>query len=129
MQLQQPSPELARQILSDVPYEDRLTAYKMRHGPGPQRRRLYSLEETSEFLSIDDGDTLQQLGGKGSVTDIDFVELQDWVAEVIGDQELAAAIHNEIVDADCYREKLQRIQPLLKLRVEQSKKVVNIHGD
>lgn len=129
MQLQQPSPELAKQILSDVSYENRLTAYKMRHGPGPQRRRLYSLEEASEFLSIDNADTLQQLGGKGSVADVDFVKLQNWIADVIGDQELATAINHEIADADCYREQLQRIQPLLESRVEQSKRVVNSYGD
>jgi hypothetical protein len=90
VELSKPSPALARRLLADLGWEDRLRGGCYNPMAGATQHFLYSLEDAANFL---DGDveTLSDRGS-GSVSTIDPAELVAWTSHTLGDAELAAAI-------------------------------------
>ncbi len=107
---QPPTKELARKILGEVEFQDRLIGHKMRRRMGPVPVSLYSFEEVVRFLAED-------------IPQIDLEDLHTWVGEKIGDRDLARAIEeisrNEMDDP----EKFLHIKGLMAARLGQSRRI------
>ena len=107
---QPPTRELARRILGEVDFQDRLIGHKMRMRMGPVSVSLYSFEEVVRFLNED-------------IPQMDLDKLQMWVEEKIGDKALALAIE-EIGRREMDEpEKLLHIRGLMMARLGQSRRI------
>jgi hypothetical protein len=107
---QPPTRELARKILGEVDFQDRLIGHKMRMRMGPVPISLYSFEEVVRFLTED-------------IPQMDLDALQAWVGEKIGDKDLARAIE-EIGRRELDEpEKLLHIRGLMTARLGQSRRI------
>lgn len=132
MTLSKPSPALARRLMSELGWEDRLggESYNLMGGHTPCF--LYNLEEAAHFLD-GDADRLSDRRS-GLVSTIDPAELVDWTKRTLGDEELAAAIAAVVAPlAACQdpvrrqHEELALIRPLKELllaRVAQCRQVL-----
>ena len=109
--LKPPSKELARKILAEVGFHDRLIGYRLHHRIGPAPVTLYSFEEVVGFLT----DASAQL---------DHRELTTWVREVISDPELAGEIKTIAEGNMNILEKTRRIGKLMGIRLIQCRRVV-----
>ena len=107
---QPPTKELAKRILGEVDFQDRLIGHKMRMRMGPVPVSLYSFDEVVRFLNED-------------IPQMDLDKLQAWVGEKIGDKDLARAIEEigrrEMDDP----EKLLHIRGLMMARLGQSRRI------
>jgi len=107
---QPPTRELAKKILGEVDFQDRLIGHKMRMRMGPVPVSLYSFEEVVRFLVED-------------IPQMDLERLQAWVGEKVGDKDLARAIGEigtrELDEA----EKLLHIRALMMARLGQSRRI------
>ena len=108
-----PTTDLAKRILADVAFPDRLIGHKMRRRMGPVPVSLYSFEEVVRFLSED-------------IPQMDLEDLQAWVRDKIGDEDLAKAIgeirRREMSDA----EKLLTVKGLMAARLGQSRRIQSL---
>ena len=106
---QPPTTELAKKILGEVDFQDRLVVHRMRRRMGPVPVSLYSFEEIVRFLTQD-------------IPQIDLDDLRTWIGEKIGDKDLARAIEEigrrEMDDP----EKLLHIRGLMAARLAQCKR-------
>jgi hypothetical protein len=107
---QPPTKELAKRILGEVDFQDRLIGHRMRKRMGPVPVSLYSFGEVVGLLTE-------------AFPQMDLDDLSMWVAEKIGDRELAWAIEEigrkEMDDP----EKLLHIRGLMAARLSQSRRV------
>ncbi|MDI3281340.1 MAG: hypothetical protein QJR13_08235 [Bacillota bacterium] len=117
--LSEPSRELALKLLREVEYEERLVGYKMSPATGNEQCSLYSLQEVADFLRMDSLEHYLLKGGHPFIGYIDLEELTRWVGEVLGDQELARALEEELKQGESYQSKVALVKPLLKQRLEQ----------
>ena len=110
---QPPTTELAKKILGEVDFQDRLIGHRMRRRMGPVPVSLYSFEEIVGFLTQD-------------IPQLDLDDLRTWVGEKIGDKDLARAIdeisRKEMDDS----EKLLHIKGLLAARLAQSRRIARL---
>ena len=104
--LSEPSRELARRILGDVEFENRLVAFRLHPRMGPAQVTLYSFGELADFFH----DPFPQL---------EIGELEQWMRKVIGDVELAEKIRSLAGSREGEREKLERLRRLLETRLVQ----------
>ena len=107
---QPPTRELARRILGEVDFQDRLIGHKMRMRMGPVPVSLYSFEEVVRFLTED-------------IPQMDLDKLQAWVGEKIGDKDLARAIREISTKELDEPEKLLHIRGLMMARLGQSRSI------
>lgn len=101
-----PSPELVRQLLTEVAYDRRLVGYRLHPRLGPTPVSLYSFAEVVGFLDEPH-------------PRLDFQQLQTWVAETLGDLELAATIAEQIAAGASGETTCRRLRDLLALRLSQ----------
>ena len=107
---QPPTKELAARILGEVDFQDRLIGYKMRRRMGPVPVSLYSFEQVVRFLTED-------------IPQIELDDLEAWVGEKIGDEDLARAI-GEIGRKELDElEKLLHVRGLMTARLGQSRRI------
>ena len=110
---QPPTTELAKKILGEVDFQNRLVGHRMRRRMGPVPVSLYSFEDIVRFLTQD-------------IPQMDLDDLKTWVGEKIGDKDLARAIEEigrkEMDDS----EKLQHIRGLMAARLAQSRRVARL---
>lgn len=111
--------EMANRLLGDVEYGSHLTGTKVHPMAGNSTYVLMNLQEAKDFLHIGSLESLVVLGGGGTVHYMDWVKLKKWVAEVLGDQELAGALGDEIDKGKCYAETMGPIRELLEERLAQ----------
>jgi hypothetical protein len=110
---QPPTTELAKRILEEVDFQDRLIGHKMRRRMGPVPVSLYSFEEVVRFLTED-------------IPQMDLDDLRAWVGEKIGDRDLAAAI-GEISRKEMDEpEKLLHVRGLMAARLGQSRRIARL---
>lgn len=109
--LNDPSKELARRIASELGFEDRLVGYSMKAHKGFMRIPLYSFEEVVGFLYT-------------PIPWMELPELETWVRETMGDQELADRIKEQIGKDAPDIEKTICIRDLMGQRLIQCKKAV-----
>jgi hypothetical protein len=107
--LSKPSRELAKRILSEVDFEERIEGFRLRERAGIIPTTMYSFVEVVGFLS----DEFPRM---------DFIELALWLEEVIKDHELSEKIREEAQSEVSDREKTLRIRDLMGIRLVQSKK-------
>ncbi len=106
-----PSKTLALKIVTEVGFEDRLTGYRLRQRSGLTAISLYSLEETLGLL-FDQHPRL------------DFVRLELWIRNVIGDIELSEKIR-VVSNTDCsVQVKSLKIRDLMSKRLVQCRQIV-----
>ena len=109
--LSEPTNALAKTILTEVGFEDRLIGYRLRERSGPMPMTLYSFEEVVILLS-DSGPR------------IEFNRLERWLRETMADDELADRI-KLLIDRDrSDYEKSVCIRNLMLERLIQCKKIV-----
>lgn len=123
MELSKPSQALARRLMSDLGWEERLRGECYNQMAGNTQHFLYSLEEAANFLD-GDADGLADRRS-GSVCTIDPGELIAWTKDTLGDEELATAIAATVAPlAACpdpilrQHEEVALIQPLKALLLD-----------
>ena len=117
--LTMPSDELARHLLSEVRYEDRLTGVSMHCLQGPTQANIYSLATAVRFLYMDDLDALRDPTSGAYLGYIDPKALVWWLSNVFGDTELADAVDAEVEGLKSYVQMLVPMRRLLETRLEQ----------
>jgi hypothetical protein len=109
--LQEPSKNLAKRILTEVDFEDRLSGFNLRERAGAFPVTMYSFEEVVSLLN----DPHPRL---------DFNELEGWVRKTMKDGELADQIADAINKGHSDQERTHFIKNLMEERLNQCKKVV-----
>ena len=107
---QPPTTDLAKRILGEVDFQDRLIGHRMRRRMGPVPVSLYSFEEIVRFLIED-------------IPQMDLDDLRVWVGEKIGDKDLARAIEEISRKEMDDPEKLLHIRGLMAARLAQCKRI------
>ena len=83
------------------------------------------LQEAQNFLQEGFSEyNLKNLGIHGFINYLDLDELPTWTFEVFGDQELTAAIDEEIKKSTCYADRVGPIKQLLEERLQQCEAIV-----
>ncbi|MDI7261178.1 MAG: hypothetical protein QME90_14830 [Thermodesulfobacteriota bacterium] len=109
--LREPSRELAKRILTEVGFEDRLAGFSLRERSGPNPITMYSFKEVVSLLN----DPHPRL---------DFSELKTWVRKTMDDQELAEQIAEAIGKGKSDQNISLRIKKLMEERLNQCQKLV-----
>jgi hypothetical protein len=104
--LQEPSKHLAKRILTEVDFEDRLSGFSLRERAGAVPVTMYSFQEVVSLLN----DPHPRL---------DFNELEGWVRETIRDAELAEQIAEVIEKGNNDQERTYSIRDLMEERLNQ----------
>ena len=117
--LSEVSRELADRMLSEVDFENRLIGWSMRQMSGSQATSIYSLQEVADFIKISELDKLFSPGSGGSIGYVDIEELTEWIDGVLGDSELAGAIHETYTGTCSYAEEINKARPLIVQRLKQ----------
>lgn len=107
--LQDPSRELAKSILTEVNFENRLNGFSLRERAGAIPVTMYSFEEVISFLN-------------DPYPRIDFNELEKWVIKTMGDEELAGQIAEGVRIGRSDQDRLLHIRKLMGERLSQCKK-------
>jgi hypothetical protein len=107
--LKEPSKDLARRILGEVGFEDRLNGFSLRKRSGPMSVTMYSFQEVVSLLN----DAYPRL---------DFSELEIWVRKTMGDQELAEQIAEAVRKGQSDEKKSDRIRRLMEERLGQCRR-------
>jgi hypothetical protein len=108
--LQDPSRELAKRILTEVDFEDRLNGFSLRERAGAVPITMYSFGEVVTLLN----DRHPRL---------DFNQLEAWVSKTMGDKELAREIAEVVRDGRSDQHRSLRIRKLMEERLSQCKKL------
>lgn len=108
-----PAADLAKRIMGEVDFRDRLIGHRMRERMGPVPVSLYSFEEVVRFLTDE-------------FPELDLEDLRVWVGEKIGDTDLALAVEEISRRPMGEPEKLLHIRGLLAARLAQSKRVARL---
>jgi hypothetical protein len=122
--LSEPKPELAARLLAAVGFEQRLVGLKMAAMGGSNPSELYSLNEVANFIHVDDYETALR-DQHATVGYVDPSALSRWVAEVLGDEELAAAITECAPQGAFYGSVAMSLKELLLERLAQCQAVLN----
>jgi len=109
--LRDPSRELAKRILTEVDFEDRLVGFSLHERTGPNPVTMYSFEEVVSLLN----DPHPRL---------DFSELEIWVRKTMDDQELAEQIAEAIGKGKSDQNRSDRIKELMEERLDQCKRLI-----
>jgi hypothetical protein len=119
----EPTPELAARLLTGVGFEQRLVGLKMGAMGGSNPSELYTLVEAANFIHVDDYETALR-DQHATVGYIDPSALSRWVSEVLGDQELGAAILERAPRSESYGSVAMSIKQLLLDRIAQCEAVL-----
>lgn len=109
--LSKPSKKLAKRILSEVGYDERLEGWRLRERSGMMPVTMYSFTELVALLA----DPYPRIDLKG---------LKNWIDNIMADHELERKIE-EVLQADASDyEKTVRLRDLAGYRLLQCKKIV-----
>jgi hypothetical protein len=113
--LSEPDPVLAARILADVSFDQRLVGYRCRARSGQIRANLYNFKEVALLLR----DKQPMIGLR---------DLQQWLAIVMADLELAERVAEIVASAGTDRERLLQISSLLDERLAQCRHVPSLRS-
>lgn len=114
-------PEKAVRLLRHLAPEEALEAGILTPMAGTRPVRLFSLEEAQAFLQVYDASAVDFDGTWAKINYVDPKHLATWIGEVLGDRELADAVH-EIADSRrAYGFLVPDVKSLLTARIEQAK--------
>jgi hypothetical protein len=122
--LSEPSKELAIRLLGDVSFEEGLRAGNLTPMRGTLQHSIYGFRQAVNFLRIDEFEDLVAAGPRASVAYIHPDALRRWVAEVLGDTELADAIGEAIAEGTNYVETMRPVKELMEHRLSQCESVL-----
>ncbi len=108
MKFTKPTRKLAKRIRTEVEFDERITGYRLRMKTGPMPVALYSFKEVVQLL--DDPHPR-----------IDFNGLEQWIRNIMGDNELADKIGDIIKLNFSGQDKSHRIKDLMQERLRQCK--------
>lgn len=112
-----PSPKQASEILSMVPYRQRLKVGRMRWPSGFMPAPVRSLHEVHISLMIDEKSTPA----------IHFPSLSVWVDKVVGDSELARVIGTCASDDDnSYADRCRELHEIIGMRLAQLREIADL---
>ena len=126
VELSDVSRELATRLLSEVEFEDRLTGWQMRQMSGSEQRFIYGFQEALDFMKVPEFGELFSPGAGGSIGYLDFDELTKWVAEVLGDRQLAEAISEVQAGTSSYSEGVSEVGALMNHRLKQCRQILGL---
>ena len=124
--LPEPTRDVAARILSEVDFDKRLIGYDMKPRAGNTPLSLYSFAEAVNFLHVDSLEDLMIPGARGSVGYIDLEALKNWVATVMGDEDLAAAIDEAVTQNDNYHDQAHAVKEVMMERLGQCKHAIKV---
>jgi len=110
-ELRDPSLELAKRILTEVDFENRLTGFNLQERAGAQPVWMYNFKEVVSLLNA-------------PRPCLDFEELESWIRKIMRDQELAAQIAVAIKKGQSDQDRISLMRHLMELRLDQCKKLV-----
>ncbi len=93
---------------------------------GTRAIRLFTIEEAERFLVIHDADSVAEGGAWATVNYLDPTHLATWVNDVLGDVELAAALHALAATREPFGFLVPDMKRLISSRIEESKKLLGI---
>jgi len=126
VELSDVSRELATRLLSEVEFDDRLTGWEMRQMSGSEQKFIYGFQEALDFMKIPEFGDLFSPGAGGSIGYLDFEELRKWIAEVLGDRELAEAISEVQAGTSSYAEGVSEVGALMNQRLKQCRQILGL---
>jgi len=107
--LSEPSPDLARRLLTEVGFSGRLVCYRLHPRAGAIETPVYGFEELAGLLAE-------------PYPQVDLAELARWLEETMGDTELAASIRS-LEERDMKGPpRLKELRALVWLRLAQAGK-------
>ena len=109
--LRDPSRELAKRILTEVDFEDRLVGFSLHERTGPNPVTMYSFEEVVSLLN----DPHPRL---------DFNELETWIRKTMRDKELADQIADAVRMESSDQNRSLHIKELMEERLDQCKRLI-----
>ena len=107
--LKKPGAALAAKVLSEVGFEHRLVGYRLSPRTGPMAVPMYSLKEVVNLLA-------------GPHPRMDLGALADWVAEALGDEDLAQAMRAALKKGKHNEDRTRRVHDLMALRLDQCRR-------
>lgn len=116
--LTEPTPAMCHRLLAEVDFDHRITGVKMAAMGGANSMPLYSLAEVASFIHVDSLEVLNE-DRNAMVGYIDPSALQQWLREVLGDEDLAEAVHQESAKAEFYGNIALPIKTVLEDRLRQ----------
>lgn len=130
--LTEPSEDLARRILGEVAWDDRVVGHALK-ASGTFTYTLLSLEQVTHFVAMSTFDVtpgeLLVRGGNVTACYVRPEGLQEWIGTVLDDPELSAAVAG-LIAADnglnSYPVFMQPITQLLQERMSQARAVLGI---
>ena len=120
--LSPPSEELAKRILTEVGWAERIEGFRYAPMVGDMREIIYSFRNATNLLVADIGNPWSR--NSGFFGYFDFGELQTWVRDVFGDKELADAIGEKTKAGSSLKEQIEAIKPLMEQRLRQCEEML-----
>ncbi len=125
MSLSAPSEDLAKRILTEVGWEERIEGFFEAPMRGPLRDFIFKFSDAASLLCADVSDPWSTSSGIFGY--FDFGELESWIRNVFRDEELADAIR-EIVATDLgLKGNIEKIKPLMEERLRQCQEKISEH--
>ncbi len=121
--LSPPSQDLAKRILTEVGWEERIEGFFEAPMRGNMRELVYSFRDAANLLMADVSDPWSTRSGLLGY--FEFNELQAWIRDVFGDKELAHAIAEVIKDDRCLKEQIESIKALMNYRLRQCEELLS----
>jgi len=130
--LTEPSEDLARRVLGEVAWEDRMVGHALK-ASGTFTYSLMSLEQVTHFIGMSTFDVtpgeLLVRGGDVTACYVRPEGLQEWIGTALDDPELSAAVAGLMAADDgsnSYPVYMQPITRLLRERMSQARAVLGI---
>jgi hypothetical protein len=117
--LSPPSLDLAKRILTDVGWENRIEGFFDAPLRGRLREFLFKFEDATRLLRAEVFDPWSARSGLFGY--FDFQELQAWIRNVFADTELADAIERATAENTSLKEQIDEIRLWMELRQQQCK--------
>jgi hypothetical protein len=120
--LSPPSEDLARRILTEVGWEERIEGFFEAPMRGKLREYIFKFRDAANLLRADVSDPWSTSSGFFGY--FEFNELQAWVRDVFGDRELADAIGNILAADASLKERIESIKSLMEHRLRQCEEML-----
>lgn len=123
-----PTYEAVEHALRDLNYAERFVGHAMTPSAGNAAKDMYGLRDAVMFLTGNRWDApMLNPGFKGTLHWVDVKKLVVWLRDVIGDADLAEAIHNEADGVEPYMSQSEIITRLVNARMLQYREVYDAH--
>jgi hypothetical protein len=117
--LSPPSKRLAKRILTEVGWEERIEGFFEAPMRGTLREYIFRFGDAALLLQADVSDPWSTRSGIFGY--FEFHELEAWIRNVFGDKELADAIAAILAADNSLKDCIEKIKPLMELRLRQCK--------